>query len=137
MEWQKRKRDEWVRFWCSVLGSVFLMGMIEGAILLLVREDLAREICLVNQTTPQPVEIRRVKRQINDDKITNNEAGSDNLWYQYLKFTARTITKDNCLVCSKARPTLEIWPLPFNSSECAAGGSRTLNGTLCTFWCLM
>jgi len=65
--------------------------------------------------------LRNPLRDLANRHETNNLIESmtqRNKWLKDAKYTARTHTTDNCIVCSKGKTEMFIWPIPFNSSEC-------------------
>ncbi|XP_042176396.1 uncharacterized protein LOC112232807 [Oncorhynchus tshawytscha] len=63
--------------------------------------------------------------------------GSDNLWLSYMRYTAKTLRRKDCIICSHARPVLATHPFAIGEGEgwlCILRGFYQVqpNSTLCS-----
>jgi len=51
------------------------------------------------------------------ETVLEGNGSHHNLWFEYIRYTACTLTKDNFVVCSQGRANLFMWPIPYLSKN--------------------
>lgn len=90
-------------------------------------------------TVPNPVQVINVRDFSDSDQLGTETGydGRDNLWLSYMRYTARTLKRQDCVMCSHARPILATHPFALGKGEgwlCILRGFYEVkpNSTLCT-----
>jgi len=60
------------------------------------------------------------------EMVLEGNGSHHNLRFEYMRYTARTLTKDNCVVCSQGRANLFMWPIPYLSDNWTVEFNKSL-----------
>uniref|UniRef100_A0A8C7I9M9 Uncharacterized protein n=1 Tax=Oncorhynchus kisutch TaxID=8019 RepID=A0A8C7I9M9_ONCKI len=66
-----------------------------------------------------PVQVINIKDISADDKLATETGyeGRENMWLDYMRFTAKTLNRKDCVICGHARPILATHPFALSSGE--------------------
>lgn len=68
---------------------------------------------------PNLVQVINVKDITDSDQLGTETGyeGKENMWLEYMRYTARTLKKNNCVICGHARPELATHPFALGEGE--------------------
>ncbi|CAB1314112.1 unnamed protein product [Coregonus sp. 'balchen'] len=68
---------------------------------------------------PNPVQVIHVRDITDSDQLGTETGyeGKENMWLAYMRYTARTLVRQNCVICGHARPGLATHPFTLGEGE--------------------
>uniref|UniRef100_A0A4W5JPK0 Envelope glycoprotein n=1 Tax=Hucho hucho TaxID=62062 RepID=A0A4W5JPK0_9TELE len=97
-------------------------------------QDMMGMFTLKVQSRPQRSQTGRKNEQLGTE---TGYDGGDNMWLSYMRYTARTLNRKDCVICGHARPVLATHPFALGEGEgwlCVLKGFYEVkpNSTLCS-----
>uniref|UniRef100_A0A4W5Q959 Envelope glycoprotein n=1 Tax=Hucho hucho TaxID=62062 RepID=A0A4W5Q959_9TELE len=83
-------------------------------------QDMMGMFTLRVQSKPQRSQTNQSRTDMSENEQLGTETGydgGDNMWLSYMRYTARTLNRKDCVICGHARPVLATHPFALGEGE--------------------